>query len=358
MGALAGGLVQGFAQGKVQQQEMAQQKKLRDAQVKLYELQLEREQKQAKQDEQKQAVLSKFSQPQPLNVNSGMIAAPMMGAGQPAPTGGSLLEQLANASLGDLNALGVDPLEIAKLQQGPKPGRPMAVSPGQTIIDPATGQPLFSLPAAPEKGEKVDPFRGINLPQGMMFKDPQNPGAGIKPIPGFTPPPQEAKGPTIDDIEAKAEYTIQLLDDLIDHPGLSDVVGAPNVLTKWTPGTDAADFRARLDQIQGQQFLEAYQTLKGGGQITQIEGQKAEGAIARMQASQSEEAFKKAATEFQSVIRSGLERARKQAGGKQPDALKVDLTSNPNAVQIRQMYRAGQITAEEARRRIAELQGG
>lgn len=113
----------------------------------------------------------------------------------------------------------------------------------------------------------------------------------------------------------KFDYTLNLIDDLVRHPGLSAAVGVKGVtggllLGQVVPGTDAADFVARLEQIGGRQFLQAFESLKGGGQITQIEGEKATNAIARMQRSQSEEEFKKAALEFRDVLELGLKRLR------------------------------------------------
>lgn len=94
------------------------------------------------------------------------------------------------------------------------------------------------------------------------------------------------------------------------HPGFEDVVGAT-----WRPGarfisgTNAADFDAYLEQVEGGAFLEAYERLKGTGQITEVEGQKATRAITRMKRSVSEAEFVKAAREFQGIIQSALDRA-------------------------------------------------
>ena len=60
--------------------------------------------------------------------------------------------------------------------------------------------------------------------------------------------------------------------------------------------------------------MEAYQGLKGGGQITEVEGAKAQSAISRMNIGQSEKEFKTAVKEFREVLKVGLERARKKAG--------------------------------------------
>ena len=110
-------------------------------------------------------------------------------------------------------------------------------------------------------------------------------------------------------------YQIQLLDRMKDHPGLKYATGVYS-LAPTIPGTEQADFRALKDQITGGQFLQAYQTLKGAGAITEVEGGKAQNAVARMQASQSEQAFKDAATEYQEIIKRGMERAQSMAQGR------------------------------------------
>lgn len=121
-------------------------------------------------------------------------------------------------------------------------------------------------------------------------------------------------------VEAEAAQTIGLVDKLINHPGFSTVVGAkgitgaPAAAGYPIPGTDAADFVVLRDQIVGKQFLQAYETLKGSGQITEVEGKKATDAMARMNTAQSEAAFKEAANEFKSVIQGVVQRARTKAG--------------------------------------------
>ncbi len=62
------------------------------------------------------------------------------------------------------------------------------------------------------------------------------------------------------------------------------------------------DFRARKSQLQGQTFLQAYNTLRGGGQITEVEGAKAEGAIARLNDAQTEGEFYKALSDAKTTF--------------------------------------------------------
>jgi hypothetical protein len=99
------------------------------------------------------------------------------------------------------------------------------------------------------------------------------------------------------------------------HPGFTSAVGATLLPgARFVDGTPAADFDARLKEIQGGAFLEAYNTLKGGGSITEVEGQKATQAITRMSLAQSEKEFKAAAREFQAILRKGIERSKAKLG--------------------------------------------
>ena len=114
-----------------------------------------------------------------------------------------------------------------------------------------------------------------------------------------------------DSIEAHA-YMMELLDKAINHEGMPQVIGMPNILTLGglIPATAGADFRGVYDQIKGKQFMEAYKTLKGGGQITEIEGNKATDAMARMRKTQSEPAFVASLNELKGVITKILERQK------------------------------------------------
>jgi len=95
------------------------------------------------------------------------------------------------------------------------------------------------------------------------------------------------------------------------HPGFEMTVGATMLPgARFVPGSSAADFQARFDQLNGEAFLQAYETLKGGGHITDTEGKKGTQAISRMSLAQSEKEFIAAARELQGIIKKGVERAR------------------------------------------------
>lgn len=111
--------------------------------------------------------------------------------------------------------------------------------------------------------------------------------------------------------------TIKLVDDLLQHPGFDMSVGGKALIGKalsFVPGTQEASFDIALNQLKGKQFLEAFQSLKGGGAITEIEGQKATQAMSRMEKANTQEEFTKAAREFQGIVQQGVNRAKMKAG--------------------------------------------
>lgn len=115
-------------------------------------------------------------------------------------------------------------------------------------------------------------------------------------------------------IESSTNYMAEKLRELKSHPGKGYAVGASSV-APIIPGTPAAGFMSRLNQIKGGQFLKAYEQLKGAGTITEIEGLKAEQAIARMERAQSEPDFDAAVDDFEGVIMRAAESARARAKG-------------------------------------------
>ncbi|MBR1122103.1 hypothetical protein JQ628_11305 [Bradyrhizobium lablabi] len=115
---------------------------------------------------------------------------------------------------------------------------------------------------------------------------------------------------------ADAEATKAKIDELMKHEGLSSIVGSlDQYRPTWMLGEKGNDALARYKQLQGQAFLQAYNLLKGGGAITDIEGKKAEAAMARLDRAQSEEVFKQALQDFRDAIESGVNKLKAKAGG-------------------------------------------
>jgi hypothetical protein len=124
---------------------------------------------------------------------------------------------------------------------------------------------------------------------------------------------KDAKG------KEKIDYTVtqdgKQVEGRKPQAGFELAVGAG--IPSWMPfqgGTDVSNFRIALDQIKDKTFLQAFESLKGAGQITEREGEKATSALNRMNTAQSEVEFIKAAREFEQNVRSGMDMAKKKAG--------------------------------------------
>lgn len=101
---------------------------------------------------------------------------------------------------------------------------------------------------------------------------------------------------------------------LKSDPYLSSMLGPVNSrLPNMT--SDAARVQSKIDQLKGASFLAARQMLKGGGQITDYEGSRADAAMARMQAAQTEEDFDAALDDFNGAVQSGVQKLQMQAQG-------------------------------------------
>jgi len=169
-------------------------------------------------------------------------------------------------------------------------------------------------------GTTVNVNTGPDLPdpeKGYMWQ--QTDGAAVQvPVPGGTVQQE------LEQSVATAQESLKTINEALVHPGLSKAVGPLDALTP-TVMPDAKAFEAYHNQIKGKAFLQAFESLKGGGQITEIEGMKAEQAIARLDIAQSEEDYKQALVDLKEVIEAGLARSqgRLQAvpgGSSQQDA--------------------------------------
>lgn len=156
------------------------------------------------------------------------------------------------------------------------------------ILDPQTRQPIATVPknvaeaaAQKEIGEEQGKAR-INLPDTL----------------------------------AKTQQSLDLIDEMIKHPGRETATGMSRWLDprNYLAGTDAANFATRQKQIEGRAFLEAFNSLRGGGAITEVEGAKATQAIARLDRSQSDEEYLSALKELHGIMKLGMDRAKVRAG--------------------------------------------
>nr|WP_315447166.1 hypothetical protein [uncultured Pseudomonas sp.] len=130
----------------------------------------------------------------------------------------------------------------------------------------------------------------------------------------------------LDGQRASVSSQIGVIDKALNHPGRETAVGLSGKVDprNYVPGTDATNFQVLMDQIGGAAFLQAFESLKGGGQITEVEGKKATDAIARLNRNQSGPEFEQSLKDLREVMAAGQARlggtASQQAPAAQPAA--------------------------------------
>jgi hypothetical protein len=103
---------------------------------------------------------------------------------------------------------------------------------------------------------------------------------------------------------------IAVIDKALSHPGRTTATGLSGTIDprNYVSGTNARDFQVVLDQLGGAAFLQAFESLKGGGQITEVEGKKATDAMARLNRAQSDAEFESALRELRGIMTAGYKR--------------------------------------------------
>ncbi len=113
----------------------------------------------------------------------------------------------------------------------------------------------------------------------------------------------------------QSSQTVKDIDALLTNPGLDSIVGwADQYRGPLTLGGEGRDALTRFKQLQGKAFLQAYGMLRGGGAITEVEGQKAGDAMARMDRSQDETTFRAALKDFRDAVTEGQKKLLQKAG--------------------------------------------
>lgn len=110
----------------------------------------------------------------------------------------------------------------------------------------------------------------------------------------------------------KSAQILDLVSRIESHPGMDDSMGLiQGRLPAMTQQRE--DFRVLKSQLEGGAFLQAFESLKGGGQITEVEGRKATDALIAMRDTQSPEQFRKLLQVFRENVQEGMRKAA-QAG--------------------------------------------
>ncbi|EOU9074490.1 phage DNA ejection protein [Escherichia coli] len=101
------------------------------------------------------------------------------------------------------------------------------------------------------------------------------------------------------------------LNEIEQSPGLSKAVGIRSAFPT-VPGSDAANFEARLDTFKAQTFLPMVQSLKGMGALSDAEGKKLSDAVGALSPKMSEKAFRDSIGKIRNQLESKLSTVKKQ----------------------------------------------
>ncbi|HFW2851066.1 TPA: phage DNA ejection protein [Salmonella enterica subsp. enterica serovar Chailey] len=107
------------------------------------------------------------------------------------------------------------------------------------------------------------------------------------------------------------------LNEIDQSPGLSKAVGIRSTFPT-VPGSDAANFEARLDTFKAQTFLPMVQSLKGMGALSDAEGKKLSDAVGALSPKMSEKAFRDSIGKIRNQLESKLSTVKKQFDYQEP----------------------------------------
>lgn len=255
-----------------------------------------------------------------------IIAQAMFGA-QPQPTKGVTIgDRLVNPVTGELIAdfSTPEPKQTVRIVSGDEAAKFGLPSDGRAFE--LTFDENMSLSNASAIGGGGTNVTVNNVPETgpipagqQLVTDPVTGDRSLQNIPGGPAEAAEATAEREKQVALdEAVAALDLIQSVKSDPALGSVTGnfqgrLPAGIPGITGGQSGANLEPKILQLQGKAFLQAFESLKGGGQITQIEGNKATDAIARLQRVQDEAEFILALTDLEEVIMAGIRRARGSA---------------------------------------------
>lgn len=122
------------------------------------------------------------------------------------------------------------------------------------------------------------------------------------------------------------------LGEIEKSPGLSKAVGIRSAFPT-VPGSDAANFEARLDTFKAQTFLPMVASLKGMGALSDAEGKKLSDAVGALSPKMSEDAFRSSIGKIRTQLESKLGTVKKQFDYQEPVAPAAQQPQQQNGYQ-------------------------
>ena len=185
---------------------------------------------------------------------------------------------------------------------------------GQTLVRPveAPGADGTKMPLTPAKGVKQVGDEIVDQATGATRRNVAGAIAGKE----AAEEAGKAKGKAQSDlprVEQNVKTFLRELEDIENDPKLPNVIGP---MDARTPNVFSQGIQSRIDRAKGQSFVAAFESLKGGGQITDVEGKKATDAINRLSNQLMDEAeYKVALREARREVEDLLELVRTRARG-------------------------------------------
>ncbi|HHX9846657.1 TPA: phage DNA ejection protein [Salmonella bongori] len=141
------------------------------------------------------------------------------------------------------------------------------------------------------------------------------------------------------DRQAAAQVAVDTFSTALDSlgeieksPGLSKAVGVRSAFPT-VPGSDAANFEARLDTFKAQTFLPMVASLKGMGALSDAEGKKLSDAVGALSPKMSEDAFRSSIGKIRTQLESKLGTVKKQFDYHEPEAQAAQQPQQQNGYQ-------------------------
>lgn len=124
---------------------------------------------------------------------------------------------------------------------------------------------------------------------------------------------QREKALNLDNVISSSQTAIDTADKLLSDPGLEVASGLESIIPT-IPGTEQADFRARLETLKSQVFLAQVNKMKGLGTLTDAEGARLEKSISSLSTGMSDKALRESIKEIRDDLQGAQDRLKKSEG--------------------------------------------
>lgn len=122
--------------------------------------------------------------------------------------------------------------------------------------------------------------------------------------------------------QLSTEQTLKAIQDVRNQSkGMDEqfgnIMGVPQQILPTLPASERAKFQVETNRLINRTFLEAREVLRGGGQVTDFESRKAEGAISNLEEAMArgdKALFNKSLNDLEQAVKDGYAKLQSQAG--------------------------------------------